>query len=123
MSGKTKVVIAGVREPKKPKPIAADASLKEKIIFALRHVFDPELPVNVYDLGLIYGIDIAGDDVTIEMTLTAPNCPVAGDIVADVEKHVAAVDGVKKSRVNLCWEPKWTQDRMSKAAKLELGLL
>lgn len=120
----TKVVIQGFTEPKKPKPVATDAPLRDRVVYAIRNVFDPELPVNVYDLGLIYhmAIDDSGN-VNIDMTLTAPNCPVADSILQDVKQKVAAVEGVQSATVTLVWEPKWTQDRMTKAAKLELGLL
>ena len=98
--------------------------LEGHLISALRTVYDPEIPVNVYDLGLIYGIDIAPDDaVHIRMTLTAPGCPVAGMIVADVERKVAGVDGVPGATVELVWDPPWDKGRMSEAALLELGLL
>ncbi|MDD9912610.1 MAG: DUF59 domain-containing protein [Alphaproteobacteria bacterium] len=101
--------------------LPVDASLKERVIHALQNVYDPELPVNVYDLGLIYEVAINGNHVAIEMTLTAPNCPVADQIPKDVEIAVRAVNGVHDVTVSLVWEPKWTKDRMSDAAKVELG--
>lgn len=99
-------------------------ALEEKIIDQLKTVFDPEIPVDVYELGLIYGIDIAEDNsVKIRMTLTAPGCPVAGSIVAEVEQKTEAVDEVKSCTVELVWDPPWTKERMSEAALLDLGLI
>ncbi len=100
------------------------ASLQDKVVEALTTVFDPEIPVNIYELGLVYEVDVAQDgEVTITMTLTTPNCPVAGSLPGEVQDKVAAVEGVKKAHVNLVWEPAWTPERMSEAAKLELGWL
>jgi FeS assembly SUF system protein len=100
------------------------ASLQDKVVEALTTVFDPEIPVNIYELGLVYDVDVAQDgEVTITMTLTTPNCPVAGSLPGEVQDKVAAVEGVKKAHVNLVWEPAWTPERMSEAAKLELGWL
>ena len=96
----------------------------EGIIAALRTVFDPEIPTNVYDLGLIYAIDAVGDDgIVIKMTLTAPGCPVAGTLPGLVERAVETVDGVEHCQVDLVWDPPWTKDRMSEAAQLELGMM
>ena len=98
--------------------------LREEVEATLRQVFDPEIPVNIYELGLIYGIDVSEDGaVGIRMTLTAPNCPAAGAMPAEIESRVAALDGVKDVAVELVWDPPWDQSRMSEAAKLELGLL
>jgi len=122
-SGNMKVVIAPMAAPKKPKPLKENATLVEKIIHAIRHVNDPEIPLNIYDLGLIYDVSLEGENsALITMTLTAPNCPVADDIVRDVERHVAAVDGIKAVKVNLVFDPPWDKSKMSDAAKLELGL-
>jgi FeS assembly SUF system protein len=97
--------------------------LEGKIIAAISKVYDPEIPVNVYELGLIYGIDIADDNsVTVRMTLTAPGCPVAGSLPGEVEKQVESVDEVKEAEVILVWEPAWDKSRMSEAAILQLGL-
>lgn len=106
-----------------PPPITGD-SLEEQVVSALRGVFDPEIPVNIYDLGLIYGIRV-GDNghVRIEMTLTAPACPVAGSMPAAVERAVMRVPGVGSATVELVWDPPWTQERMSDEARLELGLM
>ena len=104
--------------------VSENATLEEKIVSALRSVYDPELPVNIYDLGLIYGLQVGGDGtVDIKMTLTAPGCPVAGSLPGEVEKVVQDVQGVKAARVELVWEPAWTRDRISEAAQLELGIL
>ena len=98
-------------------------SLKDQIIAALRKVYDPEMPVNIYELGLIYGLEV--DDagfVNVRMTLTAPNCPVAGTLPGEVEKAIRAVPGVSGVKLELTFDPPWTKDRMSEAAKLALGI-
>lgn len=99
-------------------------SLEEQIIAAMRTVSDPEIPVNIYDLGLIYELAI-GDDgaVTIQMTLTAPACPVAGTMPGLVEQAALGVDGVSSAHVELVWDPPWSLERMSEEARLQLGLL
>ncbi len=105
---------------------AADGaeSLEDRVHAALRGVYDPEIPVNIHDLGLIYDVRIApGGKVDIKMTLTAPGCPVAGTMPGMVEQAVAAVDGVAQVDVELVWDPPWTPDRMSEAARLELGFM
>ncbi len=110
-------------QPLSPGNISGDTP-EERVVSALRTVFDPELPVNVYDLGLIY--DIRLDDsggVVIDMTLTAPACPVAGTLPKCVEAAVAQLEEVATVKVNLVWDPPWTQERMSDEARLELGLL
>ena len=97
---------------------------ESKIVDALKTVHDPEIPVNIYDLGLIYEIDAHDDGtVNITMTLTNPNCPVADIIPQDVKKAVETVEGVKQVHVTLVFEPEWNKDMMSDAAMLELGLL
>lgn len=98
--------------------------LETRIVNALKDIYDPEIPVNIYDLGLIY--DIRADDdtaVTITMTLTAPNCPIADDILLNVRESVEAVEGVKSVEINLVFDPPWSKDLMSEEALLELGLL
>lgn len=102
-----------------------DAPLYEPVIGALRNIFDPEIPVNIYDLGLIYSVNINSDcgEVKVCMTLTAPGCPVAQTFPGTVETALRAVPGVNSAAVELVWEPAWTRDRMSDAAKLELGML
>lgn len=98
--------------------------MEEKIIRMLKTVFDPEIPVNVYDLGLIYKIDVSDhNDVTIDMTLTAPNCPAADFIMEDVRQKVESVEGIQSASINLVFEPEWDKDMMSEEAKLELGFL
>ena len=98
--------------------------LRDNVIAALRTIFDPEIPVNIYDLGLIYGLDIDAEGrVDIRMTLTAPACPVAGTFPATVEARLYEVPGVSEVRVELVWEPPWTMDRLSDAVRLELGLM
>ncbi len=109
-----------------PAPGAGDGgdSLEDGIHAALRGVFDPEIPVNIYDLGLIYDVCITpGGKVDIKMTLTAPACPVAGTMPGMVEQAVAAVDGVTGVDVELVWDPPWNQDMMSEAARLDLGFM
>ena len=107
------------------KPTPEDqGALKERIVDALKTVYDPEIPVNIYDLGLIYALD--SDDaghVKIQMTLTAPGCPVAQTFPGVVESAVKAVAGVEDAAVELVWDPPWSQDRMTDAAKLQLGML
>lgn len=101
--------------------MTADHPLRDTIVKALRKVFDPEIPVNLYDLGLIYDLAIEGDGlVRITMTLTAPNCPVADQIVRDTERAVRAVEGVADVGVTLTFDPPWTTERMSEEAKIEL---
>lgn len=98
--------------------------IEERIIAMLKTVYDPEIPVNIYDLGLIYKIDLQDDgDVSIDMTLTAPNCPAADFIMEDVRRKVDSVEGVNSSVINLVFEPEWDKDMMSEEAKLELGFL
>ena len=105
-------------------PAPGKSGLEDDIVLALRQVYDPEIPVNVYDLGLIYDVQADADgQVFIKMTLTAPNCPIADDVVAQVREAVADVPGVKDVEVELVFEPEWTTERMSEEAKLELGLL
>jgi FeS assembly SUF system protein len=102
----------------------ADAGIEERIVAALRTVYDPEIPVNVYDLGLIYAIDVGADGaVEIRMTLTAPACPVAGMMPGLVESAVRQVDGVTAVKVALVWDPPWNKERMSDEARLQLGML
>ena len=108
----------------KRQPVISGDTLEERIVSAIRTVYDPELPVNVYDLGLIYSIEQENAGrVCIQMTLTAPACPVAGTLPGMVEHAVARLDEVDAVCVELVWDPPWTQDRMSDAARLELGLL
>ena len=97
---------------------------EEQVLKMLKTVFDPEIPVNIYDLGLIYKVDIQDDGIcNIDMTLTAPSCPAADFLVEDIEQKVRSVDGITKVNVNIVFEPVWTKDMMSEDAKLELGFL
>ena len=97
--------------------------LKEAVILALKTVFDPEIPVNIYDLGLIYDVAVdAENHINIQMTLTSPGCPVAQTFPGTVEQAVNKVEGVSDCSVELVWEPPWTQERMSEVARLELGI-
>jgi FeS assembly SUF system protein len=105
-------------------PPLAPEQVNANVVAALRTIFDPEIPVNIYDLGLIYGLDIdAAGKVEIRMTLTAPACPVAGTFPATVEARLYEVPGVTEVRVDLVWEPAWTKDKLSEDARLQLGLL
>ncbi len=98
--------------------------LKQRIIGVLQTVYDPEIPVNIYEIGLIYGIDIdPASTVKIRMTLTSPACPVAGTLPGEVEAKVAAAEGVSSAQVELVWDPAWSPAKMSEAAKLQLGML
>lgn len=99
-------------------------ALESGIIEALGTVYDPEIPVNIYELGLVYDIEAnEGGDVEITMTLTTPNCPVAGSMPGEVERAVSSVQGVGSVKVNLVWDPPWSPEKMSEAARLELGFL
>ena len=98
-------------------------SLKDQAIAALRKVYDPEMPVNVYELGLIYKVDISDErSVDVTMTLTTPNCPAAGELPTMVENAIASVPGVGTVNINLVWEPAWSPDRMSDEARLVLNM-
>ncbi len=98
--------------------------IEEKIVSVLRTVYDPEIPVDIYSLGLVYKVDLADSgDLSVDMTLTAPNCPMADFIMEDVRTKLEGIEGVKSVTVNIVFEPEWTQDMMSEEAKLELGLL
>lgn len=98
-------------------------TLRERAIKALQGVYDPEMPINIYELGLIYDLDVADDgQVAVRMTLTAPNCPVAGSLPAEVERALRAVPGVTGVKLELTFDPPWSKDRMSEAARLMLGL-
>ena len=99
------------------------SELKEKIIKEVKKIYDPEIPVNIYELGLIYNIQVNDDrKVNIEMTLTSPNCPVAESLPNMVKENILNVDGVDDVDLKIVWDPPWTKDKMSEAAKLELNL-
>jgi FeS assembly SUF system protein len=98
-------------------------SIKEKVIESIKKIFDPEIPVNIYELGLIYKIEVdENNKVNVDMTLTSPNCPVAESLPNDVKESIKKIEGVSDVKLNLVWEPPWTQEKMSEAAKLELNL-
>jgi FeS assembly SUF system protein len=104
---------------------AGGGNLQARVIEALRTVFDPEIPVNIYDLGLVYALDVDEDEgrVAIRMTLTAPGCPVAQTFPSIVEDVVRSIEGVNDATVELVWDPPWSRERMSDAARLQLGLI
>ena len=98
-------------------------NIKEKIIAEIKKIYDPEIPVNIYDLGLIYKIEIKDENkAIIEMTLTSPNCPVAESLPNSVKDNILKIEGVSDVDLKLVWDPPWNKDRMSEAAKLELNL-
>jgi FeS assembly SUF system protein len=108
----------------KPAEPIDSATVEAAIVEALKTVYDPEIPVNIYELGLIYGVGVDQEGrAEIRMTLTAPACPVAGALVEEVAEKSGRVEGVSTSHVELVWDPPWTPERMSEAAKLELGMI
>tara|TARA_B100001123_G_scaffold218248_1_gene246384 strand:+ start:1163 stop:1465 length:303 start_codon:yes stop_codon:yes gene_type:complete len=97
--------------------------IKNKVIEEIKKIYDPEIPVNIYELGLIYKLEVDDkSNVTIDMTLTSPNCPVAESLPNQVKDNIMKVEGVSEVKLNLVWEPPWDKDKMSEAAKLELNL-
>ena len=100
-----------------------DSTLAANVIEALREIYDPEIPVNIYDLGLIYKIQIENGNAEVDMTLTTPGCPVAQSFPGMVESSIRKVAGVKNAKVELVWDPPWTQDNLSDEARLQLGLI
>ncbi len=101
---------------------AAGTALEAAVVEALKTVYDPEIPVNIYELGLIYDLTIDGEgDAWVKMTLTSPNCPVAGSLPGEVQAKVASVAGIRQVELDLVWDPAWNPEMMSEAAKLELG--
>ena len=98
-------------------------NIKNKVIEAIKKIYDPEIPVNIYELGLIYKLEVSADNkVNVDMTLTSPNCPVAESLPKQVKENIMKVEGVSDVDLKLVWEPPWSKDRMSEAAKLELNL-
>ena len=98
-------------------------NIKDKVIEEIKKIYDPEIPVNIYELGLIYKIDVdEKNNVSVDMTLTSPNCPVAESLPNDVKNNIKKVEGVSDVNLNLVWEPPWDKDKMSEAAKLELNI-
>jgi FeS assembly SUF system protein len=113
-------------EPPKPAPSdgeTAGDTLVEEIVNAIRQIYDPEIPVNIYDLGLIYNVEVDGGHANVTMTLTTPHCPVAETMPGEVEARVVSVPGVASADIHLVWDPPWDPGRMSDEAKLEMGML
>lgn len=111
-------------KPQTAKTGEPGGALYEAVVEALKDIYDPEIPVNIYDLGLIYGVDATEDgDVSVTMTLTTPHCPVAESMPGEVELRVGTVPGVRDAEVNLVWDPPWGPDKMTDEARLELGML
>ena len=99
------------------------SDIKNRVIEAVKKIYDPEIPVNIYELGLIYKIEVdEKNKINIDMTLTSPNCPVADSLPKEVKENIMKVEGVSDVNLNLVWEPPWDKDKMSEAAKLELNL-
>lgn len=112
------------KKPETASPAEPGGELYEAVITALKEIYDPEIPVNIYDLGLIYGVDVTDDaDVAVTMTLTTPHCPVAESMPGEVELRVASVPGVRDAQVEITWHPPWDPSKMSDEARLELGML
>jgi FeS assembly SUF system protein len=108
----------------KPAPIAeGDEALQEAVIAAIKEIYDPEIPVNIYDLGLIYNVEVNDGHAIVSMTLTTPHCPVAESMPGEVELRVGSVPGIGDAEVNLVWDPPWGPEKMTDEARLELGML
>ena len=123
---RTRDYLDGFLAAKPPEgPVGGEGSdLQADVIEALREIFDPEIPVNIYDLGLIYGVEVDENrDATVTMTLTTPHCPVAETMPGEVELRVSSVPGIRDAEVNLVWDPPWGPHKMSDEARLELGML
>ena len=112
------------QQPRGDTPGEPGGALYEAVVEALKEIYDPEIPVNIYELGLIYGVEVTGEgDAAVTMTLTTPHCPVAESMPAEVELRVASVPGIRQADVNLVWDPPWDPQKMSDEARLELGML
>lgn len=111
-------------EPRKPMTLVEARNLKERVIEVMKTIFDPEIPVNIYELGMVYNVsvDLTGN-VDVTMTLTSPACPVAGSLPGEVQNKIKATPGVANAKVNLVWTPPWSKDMMSDAAKLQLNIM
>lgn len=103
-------------------PASGPPSLEDTIVEALKTIYDPEIPVNIYEMGLIYDVHIDGEKVDVKMTLTSPACPVAGTLPGEVQAKVEGVPGVGEADVEVVWDPEWNPSMMSEAARLELGM-
>ena len=125
MSERKKDYLEGflAQKPAAPELSEPDGDLYEAVIAALKEIYDPEIPVNIYDLGLIYNVEINDGHAVVSMTLTTPNCPVAESMPGEVELRVGAVPGIGDAEVNLVWEPAWSPANMTDEARLELGML
>jgi FeS assembly SUF system protein len=123
--GRKKDYLAGFLAGEKEEPAAGPGSdLQATVVEVLKSIYDPEIPVDIYELGLIYDVDISEDgDATIAMTLTTPHCPVAESLPQEVELRVLSVPGIRDAVVNLVWDPPWDPSKMSDEARLELGML
>jgi FeS assembly SUF system protein len=109
--------------PERSPEEAEETTLEERVVEVLKTCYDPEIPVDIHELGLIYKIDVRDDgEVEIDMTLTSPACPAAGSLPPEVEHKVAALEGVSSVKVNVVWEPVWTPEKMTEAARLQLGM-
>lgn len=120
------VILQSILRVSLPRPTDMNEFLQkeEEVLRMLKTVFDPEIPVNIYDLGLIYKIDITDDGTcNIDMTLTAPSCPAGDFLVEDIKQKVGSVEGINQVNVNIVFEPEWSKDMMSEEAKLELGMM
>jgi len=112
------------KKPDEAGPGGSGGPLQEAVVSALKEIYDPEIPVNIYDLGLIYGVEVDDEsDVVVTMTLTTPHCPVAETMPGEVELRAASVPGVRDAEVNLVWDPPWGPEKMTDEARLELGML
>ncbi len=112
------------KQPEAPPATGDGGQLQEDVVNALKEIYDPEIPVNIYDLGLIYGVEVSDEsDVKVIMTLTTPNCPVAESMPAEVELRAGSVPGVRHAEVDLVWDPPWDPAKMTDEARLELGML
>ena len=100
----------------------SESITKEKVLEALSQVYDPEIPIDIVNLGLVYSIKIENDIVDLEMTMTSPGCPSAREIIMEAQNIVSDIDGVKETNIEIVWDPPWSKDKMSEAAKLELNL-
>ena len=118
------ITVTSTRDDYKNIAIMEKFELEQRIVEMIKTVYDPEIPVNIYDLGLIYRIEVKdGNNVEVDMTLTAPNCPAADFMMEDVRQKIEGIQGIGQVTLNLVFEPEWSQDLMTEEAKLELGLL